>query len=182
MNDSQRRDRDLASNGFPWAEVCTRLSEQAAALVAEMNPDGCAYYPDGHLDRARCIDDACQGSPTRSPSGYGCGDRMLDGPVGDAIVEAVQSRGGVLDRREPRVRARRVVTVHHSNGRRHGSCGRRPRRRTVHRCSTRSTPTAADAGAVYRNVLAAIGRARDVLADPSGTSIVSAGDRTATWS
>jgi gamma-glutamyltranspeptidase/glutathione hydrolase len=36
---------------------------------------------------------------------------------------------------------------------------------------------AADSGAVYRGVLAAIGRSRETLADPNGTSIVSAGDR-----
>ena len=44
---------DLALNGFPWASVCTRLSEQAAALVREMNPEGCIYYPDGTPDRSR---------------------------------------------------------------------------------------------------------------------------------
>ncbi len=89
--------RDLARNGFPWADVCTRLSDQAAALVAEMNPDGCAYYPDGVS--------IAPGALTKLPGladvlaeWVRLGDRMLDGPVGDAIVDAVQSRGGVLDR------------------------------------------------------------------------------------
>src|SRR5262245_55290194 len=33
----------LALGGFPWAEVLTRLSKQAAELVAEMQPEGCVY-------------------------------------------------------------------------------------------------------------------------------------------
>ena len=58
------------------------------------------------------------------------------------------------------------------------SCGRRPRRRTVRRCSTRSTPTAARR---RRRLSQRARRDRSsvatTLADPSGTSIVSAGDR-----
>ena len=131
--------RDLASNGFPWAEVCTRLSEQAAALVAEMNPDGCAYYPDaisiapGALTKLPGLADALA-------EWVRLGDRMLDGPVGDAIVEAVQSRGGVLDR--PSLEYARAPSGHRAPLERSpaDSCGQRPRRRTVHRCSTRSTP------------------------------------------
>jgi gamma-glutamyltranspeptidase/glutathione hydrolase len=101
---------------------------------------------------------------------------MLDGPVGDAIVDAVRSRGGVLDR--PSLEFARAEW---------SPCATR----TIAGRQLWATPapthgpslldaidaTAADAGAVYRNVLAAIGRARDSLADPSGTSIVSAGDR-----
>ena len=169
---------DLARNGFPWAPVCSRLSDQAAELVAEMNPDGCTYFPNGAS--------IAPGALTQLPGladvldeWVARGDRMLDGPVGDAIVDAVQSRGGVLDR----------ASLEFA-GAEWSPCATR----TVAGRPVWTTPApthgpllldaidvgnaeTADAGAVYCNVLAAIGRGRDTLADPSGTSIVSAGDR-----
>ncbi|HEX4980131.1 MAG TPA: gamma-glutamyltransferase [Ilumatobacteraceae bacterium] len=166
---------DLARNGFPWAAVCTRLSEQSTALVAEMNPDGCAYFPNGAP--------IAPGALTKLP-GLGdvlaewvrLGDRMLDGPVGAAIVDAVAARGGALDHAslEFAVAEWSQCTT-----------------RTIADRQLWATPapthgqllldaidaTPSDAGAVYRSLLAAIGRGHESLADPSGTSIVSAGDR-----
>ena len=85
----------LALEGFAWADVCTRLSAQAAALVAEMHPEGCAYYPHGRPIAA--------GSIVRLPGladvlreWVDLGADLLDGPVGDAIVREVAARGGAL--------------------------------------------------------------------------------------
>ncbi len=56
---------ELALEGFAWADVCTRLSVQAAALVAEMHPDGCVYFPDGPAD-CRRVDRATAGTRRRT--------------------------------------------------------------------------------------------------------------------
>jgi gamma-glutamyltranspeptidase/glutathione hydrolase len=169
---------DLARSGFPWAKVCTRLSEQAAALVVEMNPDGCAFYPNGEA--------IAPGMLTRLPGlarvlgeWVRLGERMLAGPVGDAIVEAVQSRGGVLDhaslefaRAEWSACATRTVA-----GRQVWATPAPTHGPLLLDALEASDAGPVDAGHVYRSVLAAVARGRQALADPSGTSIVSAGDR-----
>ena len=131
-----------ASTASPGPRCAPACPTQAAALVAEMNPDGCVVLPGRRADRARR--DRAQlpgladvlarvGRPRR---------RMLDGPVGDAIVDAVRSRGGVLDRPTTSSSPRAEwVAVRHSGRSAAGSCGRRRRRRTARRCSTRSTRT-----------------------------------------
>lgn len=166
---------DLARHGFPWAAVCTRLSEQSQRLVAEMNPGGTVYFPDGApiapgtLTRLNGLAEVLEEWVRH-------GGRMLDGPVGDAIVAAVASRGGVLDadafayaRAEWTACARRAVadrTFWATPAPTHGPS-----------LLDALDEHAGDAGAVYRNVIRAIAARRDTLADPSGTSIVSAGDR-----
>lgn len=178
---------ELATDGFPWATVCTRLSEQAAALVAEMHPEGCVYYPDGSpiapgtLTRlpglARVLDEWVQR-----------GADLLSGPVGDAIVRAVASRGGVLtdaDLRHVSAQwspcASAAVagrTVWATPAPTHG-----PSLLDAVTSAWQSdaaddrTPDAAP-GVVAQHaaVMAAIARRRDVLADPSGTSMVSSAD------
>ncbi|MEO5725101.1 MAG: gamma-glutamyltransferase, partial [Ilumatobacteraceae bacterium] len=78
----------LARDGFAWAAVSAALAGQAAALVAEMNPDGCVYYPDGKPFAA--------GQVVRLPGLAAVleefavlGEDLLTGPVGAAIVRAV---------------------------------------------------------------------------------------------
>lgn len=166
---------DLARDGFPWATVCTRLSEQARQLVAEMNPAGTVYYPGGEPIAPGTLT-RLAGLAAVLEEWVRLGDRMLDGAVGDAIVDAVSARGGVLDRAAFDY-ARAEWTA----------CARR----TVGDRTLWATPApthgpslldavgehADDAGAVYRRVMRAIAARRDTLADPTGTSIVSAGDR-----
>ncbi|MEN9505355.1 MAG: hypothetical protein RI958_1281 [Actinomycetota bacterium] len=177
----------LALDGFPWATVCTRLSEQAAALVAEMHPEGCTYYPGGSPIRP--------GTPVRLPGLAAVldewvvrGESLLEGPVGDAIVAAVTARGGVL--RHDDFSAARAEWV---------ACAER----VVRGRPVWATPApthgpslldavaeaaeaadSADATArgritpdvLHRAVMASIARRRTELADPSGTSMVSAAD------
>jgi len=177
---------DLAVDGFPWATVCTRLAEQAAALVAEMQPEGCVYYPDGHpfapgeLVRLPGLARVLEEWVVR-------GERLLAGPVGDAIVAAVGLRGGVLDRSDLElvgavwqpcasadVEGRRVWATPEPT---HGPSllDALTSSRSVERSS--DAATGAGGATAYAGVLAAIARRRRELADPSGTSMVSAGDR-----
>lgn len=169
----------LARNGFTWAAVCTRLAEQAAALVAEMHPEGCSYYPDGAP--------IAPGAPVRLPGLADVLDEwvrrgadLLAGPVGAAIVDAVQTRGGVLTADDFRfaqaewfdcatapIAGRTVWTTPAPT---HGpslldALG-----------AAWSTGSEPSPGHLHTAVLAAIARRRNTLADPSGTSMVSAAD------
>lgn len=173
---------ELAEHGFPWATVCTRLAEQAAGLVAEMHPEGCVYYPGGSP--------IAPGALVRLPGLAAAigewaerGAGFLDGPVGDAIVAAVRSRGGVLGHDDLRSVSAQWApcvsvgiagrTVWATPAPTHGPslldalaefAGHQP-----------ASPTGGPS-VLHASVLAAIARRREVLADPSGTSMVSAGD------
>ena len=103
---------------------------------------------------------------------------FLAGPVGDAIVETVRRHGGVLDHDDlgggaaewhecPAIRLD-TRTVWATPAPTHGP--------TLLAAVAPAVPGDAPA-TQYQRVLAAIARRRDGLADPSGTSIVSAADR-----
>lgn len=170
--------RRLATDGFAWATVCTRLAEQAAPLVREMHPEGCVYYPGGEpiapgtLVRLPGLDAALAEWEAR-------GEHFLDGPVGEAIVDAVAARGGVLRtadlaavRAEWMTCASAVVgdrTVWATPAPTHGPS-------LLDALRSLAQPASATPADTFAAVLAAIGRRRDVLADPSGTSMVSAAD------
>jgi gamma-glutamyltranspeptidase/glutathione hydrolase len=174
---------ELATDGFPWAAVCTRLSERAAALVAEMQPGGCVYYPEGvpiapgTIVRLPGLARVLEELVTRR-------EGFLDGPVGAAIVAAVAERGGVLTHAD--FRHARAEWVPCAAGLLGGAEGRRlwATPAPTHGPSlldalgdARPTDGPAD---VYGRVLAAIARRRGTLADPSGTSMVSAVDSSGT--
>lgn len=172
---------ELARGGFSWATVCTRLSEQAAALVREMNPDGCIYYPLGAP--------IPEGTITRLPGlalvleeFVARGARMMDGPLGSAVVAAVRSRGGVLTQADFEwARAEWAA------------CATSTMETPTGRLDTWATPAPThgpsllDAAAgwtsatllqtdVRGEVMRAIAARRSTLSDPSGTSMVSAAD------
>ena len=166
---------DLAVGGFPWASVCTRLAEQAAPLVAEMHPEGTAYYPDGRpfapgqLVRLPGLAKVLEGWVEH-------GGALLAGPVGDAIVAAVRARGGVLDRSDLDLAAAEWLPCAHADVR-----GRRvwATPAPTHGPSLLDAlgRAGADDSTGYAAILAAIAQRRRELADPSGTSMVSAADR-----
>lgn len=87
---------DLAESGFAWAPICTILAEESRALVAKHNPAGTSYYPDGRpLRPAEIVRLPGLGAVLRS---WGeLGERLLDGPVGTAIVDRVRRAGGVIE-------------------------------------------------------------------------------------
>jgi gamma-glutamyltranspeptidase/glutathione hydrolase len=164
---------DLARGGFPWAAVSTRLSQHAAALVAEMNPDGCVFYPEGKpiapgalvtLPRlANALEEWVEH-----------GSDFLSGEVGRAIVEAVRARGGVLDRADLQsARAEWTACAHRDAGDRRVWVTPAP----THGPSLLDAvaPTSG-AGELYGHVMTAIRTHRRTLSDPSGTSMVSAAD------
>jgi gamma-glutamyltranspeptidase/glutathione hydrolase len=167
---------DLARQGFPWATVCTRLSEQAAALVAEMHPEGCVYYPDGApiepgtivrlpglaIVLERFVDER---------------ERLLAGELGRAIVEAVAARGGVLTMDDLRaLRAEWVPCAEGRVGPLRAWATPAPTHGPSLLAATAGASATGDQATAYRRVLAAIATRRDGLADPSGTSMVSAAD------
>ena len=166
----------LARGGFAWAEVCNDLSKQSSALVAHWNSDGCAYYPGGEpfatgeIVRLPGLADALD-AYVSDPAGF------LSGEVGRSIVEAVQSRGGVLALDDMAHAAAQWLPCV---------------RGTVHGHDIWVTPAptygptllgaVADArpdatvGDEYRRFVAAMRANREALADPSGTSMISAAD------
>lgn len=86
----------LATRGFAWSRICTVLTHEAADLLRAQNPSGTCYLPGGHP--------ISPGAPVTLPGlatvlgeWVERGGNMLDGPVGAAIVAAVQERGGVLE-------------------------------------------------------------------------------------
>jgi gamma-glutamyltranspeptidase/glutathione hydrolase len=83
---------ELARAGFPWPGVAAALTQQAQQLLTAENPDGVPYLPDGVPVAA--------GSSVRAPGLATVleefverGDQVLAGPVGRAIVEALDRRG-----------------------------------------------------------------------------------------
>ncbi|MEP7202792.1 MAG: gamma-glutamyltransferase [Ilumatobacteraceae bacterium] len=171
----------LASRGFPWSSVCTRLSEQAAALVQEMNPAGCVYYPNGSP--------ISPGTITRLPGlvrvleeFVARGAALMQGALGSAVVDAVHARGGVLAHDDFGFARGEwapcsVNTLASSQG----------NLRTWATPAPTHGPSLLDAVArlgsanpshveVLRAVMEAVEERRSTLADPSGTSMVSAAD------
>lgn len=173
--------RRLARDGFAWATVCTRLSEMAADLVAEMHPEGTDYYPGGAaIPAGRLV--RLPGLAAVLDEWVERGEHMLDGPVGAAIVDAVASRGGALratDFASARAEwldcASTVVdgrTVWATPAPTHGpSLLWAMQRYAEQPADQRTGPT------LHRAVMDAIDEQRATLGDPGGTSIVSAADR-----
>lgn len=171
---------ELARHGFPWATVCTRLAEQAAALVREMQPGGCVYYPGGQpfapgaLVRLPGLAQVLEEFVSR-------GAGLMDGPVGRAVVAAVQARGGVLAEADfTHARAEwapcatgRLATVD-------GDVAVWATPAPTHGPSLLDAVGGMRAGdsqaALLAEVLRAIDARRGALSDPSGTSMVSAAD------
>ena len=167
---------DLAENGFPWAEVCTDLSKQSQALVEQWNPDGCEYFPGGAPIPA--------GAVVRLPrlaaairSFVELRDGFLAGPVGDAIVAAVQARGGVLTRDDVATAVAEWLpcAVGSAGGRRAWATPAPTHGPSL--LDAVADAAAGDTPAVeYRRVMDAIAKRAATLGDPTGTSMVSAAD------
>jgi gamma-glutamyltranspeptidase / glutathione hydrolase len=168
---------ELATRGFPWAAVNHRLTAAGVELLRRWNRAGTVYLPAdqpvaaGALVRLPGLAEALTSLVER-------GADFLAGPVGDAIVATVQQHGGVLERGDLGYTTAEWTEC---------AAGRAAGRAVWATPAPTHGPTllaavsaaaAGDGPAVqYRRVLAAIAEQRDALADPSGTSIVSAADR-----
>lgn len=168
---------DLATVGFPWAAVCTRLQHASRELVRRWNPNGTVYFPaDSVIEPGTIV--RLPGLAEVLDEFVRLGGRMLDGPVGRAIVATVAAAGGVLTTGDlayataswaqcPSVEVG-DRTVWATPAPTHGPSlleavgGARP---------------GDSVDVQYRRVMQAIAHRRDTLADPSGTSMVSASDR-----
>lgn len=172
----------LAVEGFAWAEVCTRLSRLAADLVAEMNPDGCVYYPGG--------EPIAPGTIVRLPGladvlreWVGRGAALLEGPIGDAIARQVVARGGALTADDFEfATADWMACAAVAVGGRHLWATPAPTHGPALLETVVDYAAASDdsVAAVHRAVMAAIARQRREFGDPSGTSMVSAADASGT--
>lgn len=171
---------ELAREGFCWSRICSSLSEEAATLVARYNGPHTRYFPNGRvitpgtLTRLPGLADALETFVTQR-------EGFLAGKVGDAIVECVRTHGGVLTKADltSSARAEWVPAAR-------GALGGLPLFTTpapthgpalLRALSRVSETTALPAAAVHADVMAAIDWQRRELADPSGTSMVSAVDR-----
>ena len=167
---------DLAANGFPWAAVATDLARQGAALVREMHPDGCVYYPGG--------EPIAPGAVVRLPGLAAALTELVTrrrdlfaGPLGDAVVRAVVERGGVLSADDlARTTAEWVPCATGHAGDLRAWVTPAPTHGPALLAAVDGAAPADDAAAAYRRVLTAIAANRETLADPSGTSMVAAAD------
>ncbi|HET9078167.1 MAG TPA: gamma-glutamyltransferase [Acidimicrobiales bacterium] len=86
----------IATTGFAWSKVCTLLTKLSTSLLTAQNPGGSVYLPGGSP--------IAPGVVTRLPGlaqvlgeWVGRGAELMTGPVGQAVVDAVRTRGGVLE-------------------------------------------------------------------------------------
>jgi gamma-glutamyltranspeptidase / glutathione hydrolase len=166
----------LARDGFAWAQICTSLAEESRDLLGTHNPSGTAYLPGGEpiapgtVVRLPGLADALEAFAAH-------GAELLRGPVGDAVVDAVRRRGGVLTRDDFAFAAAEWATAAEgvAGGRRVWTTPA-PTHGPSLLEAVRDAAAGDDAGVVWDRVLAAIAGRRDTLADPGGTSMVSAAD------
>lgn len=174
---------ELARSGFCWSRICSLLSEEAMALVARYNPGGTRYYPDNRIMPPGTVIRlpglaATLESFVRERGGF------LLGAVGEAILACVRRHGGILTRADLATAAAAEWVAAAQ-----GKLADRPLFVTpapthgpaLVRALSRIEPSVTDtAVAVHGGVMEALGWQRRELADPSGTSMVSAADREGT--
>jgi len=169
----------LARRGFSWSRVCSVLAEESAKLVANYNPEGTVYFPRGQVIKpgelvklprmARLLEEFVASQ-----------EDFLAGRVGDAIVARVQESGGVLTRHDllSSARAEWVPAQKSDLAGMPLFVTPAPTHGPSLVAAVKDLDGGADAAAasVLRNVYAAIASRGKELADPSGTSMVSAVD------
>lgn len=172
----------LATDGFAWAEVCTRLAALGASLVAEMHPEGCVYYPGG--------EPIAPGALVRLPGLAAVlaewverGEGMLAGPVGEAIIRAIADRGGALTAEDlDLARAEWSPCAGVAVEDRTLWATPAPTHGPSLLCAVADFHAAGDrsVAGLHAAVMRAIARQRNELGDPGGTSMVSAADGSGT--
>jgi gamma-glutamyltranspeptidase / glutathione hydrolase len=168
---------ELATGGFPWATVNHRLAVASVELLRRWNPEGTSYLPSGEPIAAGDLV-TLPGLASALASFVERGDAFLAGPVGQAIVAAVQQHGGVLDSGDlAEVSAEWTECTQVDVGARTVWATPAPTHGPTLLAAVANAQPGDDPATQYRRVLAAINRGRDQIADPSGTSIVSAADR-----
>ena len=170
----------LARGGFPWAEVCNDLSRQSRELVAKWNPGGTVFYPGGEpiatgaAVRLPGLANAIE-NYARDPQGF------LRGPVGAAIIDTVARHGGVLAADDlDDVRAEWSACASSVIGGHTVWATPAPTYGPTLLAALRDAQPGDDVAAEYSRFIAAMRANREALADPSGTSMISAADASGT--
>src|SRR5690606_35104214 len=84
----------LARGGVVWSSICDWLGRESADLVAEHQPDGCAYMPGGRpLDAGTVV--RLPGLADLLDEWVARGAGLWDGPAGEGAVARVRAAGGV---------------------------------------------------------------------------------------
>ncbi len=166
----------LARGGFPWAQICTALAIEAADLVERHNPDGTVYFPDGAP--------IAPGRVVRLP---GMGDLLEEwvrrgaelfwGGVGDIVAGSVIRRGGVIEASDFRsVNAQWEPAATGTVGDRRLWATPAPTHGPSLLDALAEARPGDGAGAIWDRVTKVVANRSGLLADPSGTSMVSAAD------
>lgn len=167
---------EFAINGFPWAAVCNDLSHQARALVASQHSTETVYFPGGEPISTNTIVKL----PKLAEALFqfvADPENFLNGPVGLAIIHAVQSRGGGLNRDDfILARAEWVPMMSRSV---HGSTMWATPAPTYGATLLDAVEAMVDPQSLidqYKGFMAALATNRRSLGDAGGTSMVSAAD------
>lgn len=169
----------LANEGFCWPSICAALGSESAELVAALNPDGCRYLPEGVPLVA--------GEVVTLPGLAAALERFVDereqflrGGVGRAIVERVGKAGGVVtmaDLEQPEAVWVEPDTVGIGDAQLFATPA--PTHGPYLLDAVSSANEQPSIG-LHAAVMEAISLRRHSLADPAGTSMVSATDRDGT--
>ncbi len=166
---------EAARDGFCWSEICATLGQESIEVVSANTPDGSRYFPGGAPLAAGAVV-ALPGLAAALEHLVADRWEFLRGSVGQAIVRRVVAAGGVLGQDDlARQQPEWVDPVSIGIGDRIVYATPAP----THGPSLLHALEAGDElgpPELYRSVMAAIARRRDVLTDPSGTSMVSAVD------
>ncbi|CAN5643409.1 gamma-glutamyltransferase [soil metagenome] len=168
---------DLATNGFPWAEVNHRLTLASIDLLERWNPTGTVYLPVGEparrgtMTRLPRLADAISEFVARRES-------FLAGPVGDAIIAKVRAEGGILETDDlATARARWTSCAAIAVDETRVWATPAPTFGPALLDAVRDARPGDGPAAQFQRFLDANARRLGALADPSGTSAVSAADR-----
>jgi gamma-glutamyltranspeptidase/glutathione hydrolase len=166
----------LARDGFVWSSICEALAWESHDLIRTHNPGGTRYYPGnaplqaGEIVRLPGLADLLE---QFAVSGAG----VFQGAAGRVVAGYVQSKGGVLETDDFAFgRAGWEAAVEG------GAAGRRVWTTPAPTHGPSLIDALANAqpgdapGAVWDRVLAAMATRGEILADPSGTSMVSSAD------
>lgn len=170
----------FADDGFCWSTICTVLAEESRDLVLEHQPEGTRYYPGGEPIAPGAVV-TLPGLARVLSAWVDDGAAMLAGEVGAAIVERVRRSGGVLTTDDV-VTARAEWSAADAvdiDGEKVFATPAPTHGPSLLDALGRLSPGRRH-GDVVRAVGAAIAARRLSLADPSGTSMVTAADSSGT--
>jgi len=170
---------DMARHGFCWSRICSSLAAESAELVARYNPAGTRYFPRGEVIRPGTVVQL-PGLAVALETFVAQRESFLAGEVGAAIVACVQEHGGALTHKDlvSSARAEWVATARGKLGNlslfatpapTHGPA-------LLRAVANIDEKTDHPAVAVHADVMTALQWQRRELADPNGTSMVSAVD------